>query len=405
MADTAVDTGLSTSSNTPGFTPYGPFWISTTKGAVFFVDANSDMCARITTDGGASWGSLIAAEAGTVATFSVFFGRQNPGNSGTLVYAAWSDSALSRIRYAEFDIDAGTWSSPVDAGAATSIAGGTMSFIAVSRSGNRIVGHVRNANNTLCRRSTDGSSWSNAAAPFESNVFDDTMGVSVNTGDNDDAGILFLDRSATELSVKMYDWSADTWTETAIGTSAEDFATYPFGQCTRVSDGVVIVAAWTQVDNAASDLKVYSCALTSISTPTISTLTNIITDQAESIGAGVFVDPNTDDIYVAYATGTTYTSSLNVYYKKSTDDGSTWGSQTAYGEDADADIRTVTGGACGTAGGRFQPLFFNDDLNDIFVNLTNDIEIAAAGGGDPEGLLVGGKLIRGGLLMRGALAR
>lgn len=403
MADTLVNGSANPNTENPGHFQSGPYWISTTTGAIIFSDSNSDLVAVRTTDGGASWSAVIAAEAGTVASFAAFFDRQNPGNTGTKVYAVWSDSVASRVKYAEFDINAGTWSTPVEVAVATAVVGGNLSFIAVSRSGNRVVGHVRNANNSSCYRSTDGSSWSAASNAFESNAYDPPQGVSVNTGDGDDVGILFADSSATALSVKMYDWSADTWTETAIGTCPSLFAVMQFGSCTRESDGHVIVAVWNATDSATADLDVYDCTLDSISTPTITAKTDALVDQAESVAAGVFVDPNTDDIYVAYATGSAYQSTVNVFYKKSTDGGSTWGSATAYGEDTDDDIRGVHGGVCGPSGGRFQPCYFNEDLDDLFVNLTNDIEIAAAGGGDPEGSLIRGKLIRGGLLRGGVL--
>jgi len=65
----------------------------------------------------------------------------------------------------------------------------------------------------------------------------------------------------------------------------------------------------------------------------------------------------------------------------------TWGTEQAYSEGTVDDYRLLNSGRMvGANGGRYQPSFFNDDLNDIFVNLVNDIEFVA---GTPAAAIIG----------------
>ena len=110
-----------------------------------------------------------------------------------------------------------------------------------------------------------------------------------------------------------------------------------------------------------------------------------MTDLAESACAAVFINQQDDSVYVAYVKGGTWGSAVDAVFKKSSDGMANWAAESSYSEGAADDIRMVHAGrTVGASGGRYQPVFFNDDLNDIFVNLTYDVEIAAAaGGGNP----------------------
>ena len=88
----------------------------------------------------------------------------------------------------------------------------------------------------------------------------------------------------------------------------------------------------------------------------------------------MMINQQNDDLYVAYTTGTTTGSIL---YKKSDDDGGTWGAATAMSATSD-DHRLIMGGtSVGDEGGRWQPIWFNDDLIDLVTNTDNSVEISA----------------------------
>ncbi|KKK46354.1 hypothetical protein LCGC14_3164010, partial [marine sediment metagenome] len=104
----------------------------------------------------------------------------------------------------------------------------------------------------------------------------------------------------------------------------------------------------------------------------------IITDTAEYALVSVFVNQANDDIYVAYAGGTDFTTLVKVFYQLSQNGGANWDGQAAMQANLEDDERWISCGAVKKVwGGKFQPVWFNDDLNDLFTNTDNGISIAA----------------------------
>jgi hypothetical protein len=133
-------------------------------------------------------------------------------------------------------------------------------------------------------------------------------------------------------------------------------------------------------DDATTDsLKTYDISVSSIATPTISSATDVFTNQAESAQVSVFVDQNTDDVYVAYCKGGTWQAAVDVVYHKSSDGMTNWSVENAYSEATADDFRTAHAGRTASSnGGRYMPSFFNSDLFSVSVNLVNDVDIPAA---------------------------
>lgn len=388
MADTTIESALCTLAFIRASGNSGPFWIDPNTAAVVFLDSGQDLNARKTADAGASWGSQIEAETGTVARFACWFDRQTPGDTGTLVHCAWIDAADDEVKYASFDVSAGTWGTvrtiatsvtPATTTTTTGLQNNTIT-VQKTRSGNLIVCWAADVAATIgAARSTDGgANWSSIATPYESSQASQALAVLCSTGDDNDSAIIFWHRSADEISVKVYDQSGDSWTETSVATSMDYtlVGVMNMGVASRLSDSHVILAAWSEVDTATADLRVFDLFIDSVAAPDVTELTEILTNTQDAAQAAVFVNPSTDDIYVGYLTGSNFTATVGADYVVSTDGGSTWGSPVAFSEDADDDHRYISSGASGqTAGGRIQFIWIDDDDADLFTNANNDIEL------------------------------
>jgi hypothetical protein len=150
--------------------------------------------------------------------------------------------------------------------------------------------------------------------------------------DNQDMIAIYWDRSASELSRKLYDDSANTWSETSIATSITYPAPtvgYPHHALTvDLTNSLIILISWTNVDTLNADLLCWTVTEGAITAKT-DVVTNSTDDQAY---AAISIAP--DGVWRAYYCGKTdgsetYTTSLRVYTKVSKDAGSTWGPETA----------------------------------------------------------------------------
>jgi hypothetical protein len=370
----------------------GPIWTSASVGYVFLEDTTRLLLQyRKTTDGGTTWGSpvTVITDSSRMLRISVWFDKWTPGDSGTLIHCYAYNWGVDAWRYRSLDTATDTLGTEVTASPAEDDAGATNNLASMthsttkSRNGNLYIAYQHGTGGGWRRSTDDGATWTSRTSPFESGAIDIVAAVPANTGDDADCALIFWDTDADALSVKMYDDSADTWTETAIASSmVENADVYQLSASVRHSDGHAIVAAWSALDSATADLLIWDLTLDSIASPTVTALTNVLTDSAESGCVAVQVDQNTDDIYVAYLRGGTWGSALDAYYKVSTDGGTTWGSETILSETTDdhRGLWTDLSTAYGTAG-RFAPVWKNDDLFDLVTNAGNSVELTAASGG------------------------
>lgn len=389
MADTTVE---ATAQGGIEFTlgVWGPYWISATVGVIVACDSGDDINYYRTTDGGATW-TPVEISATTVVSTAVFFDREVPGDTtGNLLHIWWVVSTDGVLKYQTVDINGNSLGT--ERTIATIVSGETASvstMLAACKtvSGNLLVsGRVSAVTNTVFHyRSTDsGANWTTRAAIWENVGSDSGRYYPANTADGADAALLYYDDSATELSVKMYDDSADTVTETSVRTSFDPGSAIAgrnhahWDAAVRHSDGVICYAGWNAADAVTADLVTGTVLPNSIAAPTITNTTNVLTDTAESGGCAVAIDQNIPTVYVCYLLGGILDATVEVKFKKSDDGMSTWEAQSDYSEDLADDYRRVSGPRSIANAGVIQWAWFDDDDADIFVNLTNDIPIGAA---------------------------
>lgn len=385
MADTLVETAVSASLDSRvGL--WGPYWSDVNTAVIVFIDDGEDISFARTADKGATW-ATTEIDVGTTQCLACYYDKETPGNDGTLVHIAWLDDVTDDAYYRTLDVADGSLGTQRDVDIGITVgAGFTQNRIGITQTvnGNVIVAFSTQTE-IECYKSADNfaTAGTDIADVFETATEEDwVLLFPAATADDADACAMFWDRSADVITLKMYDDSANTWTEFATpiaATAVDDTLHMNMDGSVRHSDSHVLVAWHSDDDMATDDVKTADLTVDSIGSPAVTAKTNVVTDQEESAQVSVFINQQNDDVYVVYLKGGTWFATVDVVFHISTDDMGSWGTEQAYSESAADDFRIVHAGrTVGAAGGRYQPSFFDDDEVDIYVNETNDIEIEAA---------------------------
>ena len=366
----------------------GPFWTSALIGYVIYLNATSDLVYRKTADGGATWsGATVVVAPGSCDSliYDSYADWQTVGDAGTKIHIVYMSADTEEVRYVYLDTsdDSVGGDDLIETCQGTGTffgAPGLRSFqisITKTRGGNFAVAfkYKDSGNNKLFGfyTSPDADTWTSKAAVYETEL-DRGLLFSGNEADSQDLWAAYWDQSTSTISLKTFDDSGDSWSEQSISGSMVVSTDYiqMDGQI-RLSDGHLIFAAWSTYNAGTSDLKVWDIN----GAGSITAKTNIITDEAENFLVSVFVDQSSDDIYITYVQGTDATTLVKCSYKKSTNGGSAWGSEINMQADVEDDMRWISAGAMKAAGGgKFQPVWFDDDDNDLFTNSDNGISIS-----------------------------
>src|SRR3990167_1931816 len=313
------------------------YLVETSAGILYqvYIDGNSDVSFSKSIDSGKTWDAPVTIFTGTTVQLSVWFGPWS-GLANGLIYCAYTESDTDDVLFRTINTasaDALGTQTTIFAGASASTTSGCLSITA-SRGGNLICsGCIDTGFESFAKKSTDsGASWGNIASPYEATT-DQLILAPGFAADNQDILCIYWDADADEISRKVYDDSGDSWVETSIATGMVELPAgsgFPnFAIAVDLSGTRLILAAWSAVDLLNADLRcwfVSESAITETTTPVVSNSTD---DQGL---CAVSLDTTNGDIYVFYGGNTngssTFTTSLPINYKKTDDDGATWGSET-----------------------------------------------------------------------------
>lgn len=356
-------------------------WTDPSTAYIFYIAADDDLEYRKTTNGGTSWATPVTIRTGTVENISVWFDKWTEGDSGTIIHLAYADSAIDDTLYNSLDTSDDSLSGEVQVNstaAFTSTDNWGTKFVDITKAigGNLYIvdrGHFGVDINFY--RSTDGgSTWTGRTTPDEGANADRGIILPANEADTQDIYMVFLDDTAVALTVKVYDDSANSWSEGtgSITLTSEDGTHWQFDAVKRHSDNHIILVAWNDTGSSTGDIICYDIT----DKDTFTAKTDVITNSASG-GISIMINQQNDDLYVAYMNpNSTWTLTVDCVYKKSTDGGSNWGTETAMSADTADDLRWITAGHMVlNAGGKFQPVWFNDDLTDLLTNTDNGISI------------------------------
>ena len=324
------------------------YLIQATNGALYlvYIDGTStDIYMRKSTNGGITWSSQTSIS-GAIGTtqLAVWYGRWS-GLADDKIYIAYTDSGTDDILFISVDTansDALSPASPsvVYAGASTA-SGGALSIVVGRDGAIRVAGAIDDgAEDGAWSSVNSGATWTDAIAdPSEASGYDQYMLLPGWNLDTADVQLIFWDVSANELSVKRYDDSANTWGETVIATSMADLASttaFPnMAAFVDLTNSQNVVAAWSAVDSANADLRIWT-----INDTTITEMTNVVLNSGDDQGlVALGMDLTSGWWYCAYAGKSdgseTWNTAVAVYYKYSTDGGTTWSAEIRHSMDVE----------------------------------------------------------------------
>ncbi len=325
---------------------------SATTGYIFFIDAVSqDLIYRKTVDGGKTWsGSVIIDTAVTGWTaVSVWYDQWTPGDTtGTKIHIAASDDTSDDIFYTYLDTNGDVLKGSV----VTAVSGSTTlnegadgpPTITKGGAGDLfIAGNFSSTAGGKVSKSNDGAgnTWADVTPSAWSTVAIDQIQLLPLTTDNDILAIR-ADTTNNDIDYRIYDEVTDAWggSWTTIAALTEN-TTYDqwFSATLNKASGDIYLTFTNLIANAAGDIEFWTF---SESGRSWTKGTDIVSDLATILAPVPFHEPDTGYIYVAYARGT-LANTMHVYYKRSTDGGTTWDAESAALSTTGDDFKALRG--------------------------------------------------------------
>ncbi|MDX9738932.1 MAG: sialidase family protein [Candidatus Dojkabacteria bacterium] len=359
---------------------YGPspsiVFTSATTGYSFSISTISqDLVYKKTIDGGLTWGGFIVINSSEIGwtSVAVWYDQWTPGDTtGTLIHIAASDDASDDIFYTNLNTTSDTLRS---GGVITAVSGtGTITEaidgppgITKGAGGDLFVSgnFTTTAGGKVSKSTNGGDNWTDISPTGWSTLRTDQIQLLPLLTDSDIIAIR-ADTANDDIDYQIYDEVADTWggTWNTIG-SLVDNATYDqwFSATLKKSTGDIFLTFANYTANAANNIEFWTFNNTSRAW---TAGTNVIAGNGTVLSPVPLVNESNGNLYVAYIRGTVG-SSTRVYYKSSTDGGTTWSTESSsLGPILTDDYRYVRGSLLGTD--NLYVVWYNDDTNTIRGN-------------------------------------
>lgn len=305
-------------------------------GYAFYVDETTDSPRyKKTTDGGATWGGEVAL--GTDLNWgsvSIWYDQWTPGDStGTKIYMAGCESSTDDVWFKTLDTNGDTLSptsttwTRVAAGTAWANTTGTGAAVTKNSDGNLFASCSSTGALDVYKSVNGGANWSATTSGLDVTTDFNQL---IPIGNSGDVLLLNHDTSANQFRSNVYDEATDAWSGFTNRIAATENATYDgsFGAAINKSTGEVYVAINNNPAVSGGDIVTARV----VSDGTTNVTWNNTTDVYTNIGtaglqATMAVDWHNGDVYCFYLRGTVG-SAMSIYYKKSTDQGANWSSET-----------------------------------------------------------------------------
>lgn len=394
-------------------------FISDQVGYHFYANvAAADDCRyRKTLDGGASWGSPVIVDSQVDCIgISVWYDQWTPGDTGSLIHIVTMDSGDDDLFYNSLN------TSNDSLGSSTAR---TVEIVASTTAS-----YAQNANKPNITKTTDGkiyvvaddgngtgstirqcasnctitANWSDAGTPPQGNADSWSMLLPV-----EDDKVMLINRS-TGAVIRYSVWNGSSWTAFQnIVASAPQNTTYDVVMAATLDtdSGDVYLAYVADADTftigAGQDHDIRTAVYSGGSW---TDSTNVVTNTSRGIHqVAISRDQNTGNIYVAYSarSNITIAASSSVYWHRSTDNMSTWGSE-------NGPVNSSTGDFYGIdmnimSHDRIYATWYDnvtvvrDLFGETIADISPEVRVTASGTqatpvrADTSGLYVGGKFV------------
>ena len=385
MVDVLVDGSISTIAENE-IARRGPVWTNDLIGYLFYVSNIGDNGIRYrkTINGGLTWGAEVTVSVSTDGREpAVWYDRWTQGDSGTLIGIAYYTDGDGDIHFRT--LDTATDILDVQRTIFNGVPGDLPTNLGLVKAvgGNYYVPMTSNSAGMQDRffRSTDGGvNWVERITVQDTGLSDSFIVTPGNEADSQDIYLFQCDFAAQEITLKVYDDSTNTFSETLIVAAYRWFTIKSAGASQRHSDGHSILVMYGPIPVAATnDIRVFDVN----GAASIVEKTQVITDVA-GLTAEICIDQNTDDLYVPYFRGPN-TTTQQLFFKVSRDGGTTWEAEQAYSVFS-GEARLLMSGTSISGPGRFEPSLIDDAAapgRDLYVNVDNSIVLGLPAPGPP----------------------
>jgi hypothetical protein len=346
-----------------------------------------------------------------VAGGAGWWDKWTPGETGEEVHFVFlSNQVTFGIAYWSFDMATDTWFGPVVLHADITGDGLTTTYeanqdIIVTRNGTLFALTCSAGVMRFFRSTTGGASWTTRSVvglPSPTTSRESVVKLSIGDfADEDDVCAVVFDGDNNTLEAFHYDNSGDSW---SAGVTIDATVSLNFGTASedaisvvpRHSDNAVLVCWTDEVASATGDRKF--ATITGEGPQVVTAGGDVTSNVANSYYCELTLDGNTDDIYCAYigseADDENDFGTWRTYYKKSTDNGATWGAETQMHETFD-DLRSL---GCPryipqNQAAYYAPWTHNDDFNDLLYPIANSFAIAAVPAPSGSAVLSGSDVV------------
>lgn len=344
-------------------------WVNNLVGYVFILD-NSRVYYKKTTDGGKTWGAKVEVTGSEKSPqlVSAWYEKDTAGftSTGKIHVVFIASSANNGVYYFNIDVDTDTISSitTVDT---TTITFGGYKWLSVTQTNDGKVYIVAEdtADETAVFVATSPySSWSVITGHGHVATDTDRAYICQHPTNQDDILMISWDVSEEDLVYKVYDSSAGTWDESwsSIDTDAYDYSLSrnPIGIALDKENEILYLSYVNKANQAASGNAVKVQAFNGTSwTPKTSVYTWSSGNNEACISSKISVDNLTGDVYCVYVRDID-TADQKVFYKKSTDGGANWGSETQISA-FNVKIEYMELNQASNKGARIAVKYFDDD--------------------------------------------